>query len=211
MACVMASKYKWCNNIPAPHKDGEGNRYCIYHAPEGSKSEIGAGHFNKLVFREIRWDNKRHGASDMSGIVFEGAVDFRQLYEKYPESSVNFSKAVFCSAADFGAIEFKGEVRFKGARFKGRANFKGAVFEKEVNFEWAVFEKEACFEGAVFASKAHFFDAVFKGTAYFREASFMEEVYLSIGAFKGGAYFDKVKYGARAVFKRPYPGIPQEK
>ncbi len=211
MACAMASKYKWCNDIPAPHKDDEGNRYCIYHAPEGRKSGTDAEHLNKLVFREIRWDNKRHGASDMSGTVFEGAIDFKQFYKKYPASSINLSNAVFCDTADFSGIEFKGEIRFKGAQFKGGANFKGATFEKEVNFERTAFEKEVNFEGAAFISRAHFFDAVFKGRAYFTRVSFGREVYFSIGAFKDGAYFDKVKYGARAVFKRPYPGIPQEK
>lgn len=206
----MAPKYKWCNDIPAPHKDDEGNRYCIYHAPRGRKGGADVGHFNKLVFREIRRDNKKHGASDMSGTVLEGAIDFKPFYKKHPEISINFTNAVFSDTADFSAIECKGELRFKGARFKGVANFKGATFEKEINFERAVFEKEVNFEGAVFISKAHFFDAVFKGTARFTRVSFGKEVYLSIGAFKGGAYFDKVKYGARAVFKRPYPGIPQE-
>jgi uncharacterized protein YjbI with pentapeptide repeats len=206
----MAPKHKWCNDIPAPHKDGEGNRYCIYHAPRGRKGETDHEHFNKLVFREIRRDNKRHGASDMSGTVFEGAIDFKQFYKNYPTSSINFSNAVFSDTADFSGIEFKGDIQFKGARFEGEANFKGATFEKEVKFERAVFEKEADFDGAAFISRAHFFDAVFKGRACFTRVSFGKEVYFSIGAFKDGAYFDKVKYGARAVFKRPYPGIPRE-
>ena len=211
MTCSMAPKYKWCNSIPSTHKDTEKNRYCIYHAPAGMKDETSLEHVNKLVLRKIKWDNTKHGASNMSGTVFEDEIDFKEFYEKYPKSSINFTNAVFNGTADFDGVKFNASVTFKGARFLGPARFKGATFCREINFEGAVFEEEADFEGAKFILKSQFFDAQFKGRTNFDGANFGKEVYFSIGAFKDWASFNKVKYGARAVFKRPYPGIPQER
>ncbi len=210
MSCLMAPKYKWCDAIPSPHTDTDKNRYCIYHAPSGRKGETSLEHFNKLVLRKVKWDNTKHGASNMSGTVFEAEINFKEFYKKYPDNSIDFTNAVFNGTADFDGVKFNASVSFKGARFKGPARFKGATFCNEINFEKAVFEEEADFGGAKFISKSQFFDAVFIGKANFDRASFGEEVYFSIGAFKSWASFNKVKYGARAVFKRPYPGIAQE-
>jgi hypothetical protein len=210
MSCSLAPKYKWCDSIPSPHFDDDKNRYCIYHAPHGSKDNSSLEHFNKLVLRKIKWDNTKHGASNISGTIFEGDIDFKEFYKKYPESSIDFTDATFNGTADFDGVSFNASVSFKRVRFKGPARFKGATFCEEINFEWAVFEQEADFEGAKFISKSQFFDAQFKGRANFKGADFGKEVYFSIGAFKSWASFDKVKYGARAVFKRPYPGIAQD-
>ena len=207
----MAPKYKWCNSNASPHTDDEKNQYCIYHAPEGCKDDTAPKDFNKLIFKKIRQDNAAHGASDISGTVFEDDIDFKKFYKKYPKSSINFTSAVFGGTADFEGVKFNASVSFKGVRFKGPARFKGATFKKEINFEEAVFEVEADFEGATFISKSQFFDAQFNGKANFDRTSFGEEVYFSLGCFKDWASFNKVKYGARAVFKRPYPGIAQDK
>ncbi len=211
MTCLMAPKYKWCDSIPSQHTDDKKNRYCVYHAPKGSKKSTPAEDFNKLVLKKISQDNAAGGASNISGTIFEDDMDFKAFYKEHPDNSINFTGAVFNSAADFDGVDFSATVNFKEVRFKGPASFKGATFHKEVSFEKAVFEGDTDFEGVNFISKSQFFDAVFKGKANFDHANFGREVYFSIGAFKGWASFDKVKYGARAVFKRPYPGIAQEK
>jgi uncharacterized protein YjbI with pentapeptide repeats len=196
--------------LPKAHKDGEGNEYCVYHAPEGKKNVLSLDAFNRLVFDRIVKENREGRACDLSGTVFEGKIDLKGFLSDNPASTIIFSGVTFTDDLDLSGVEFAAEVDFHLATFQGRADFRGATFSSKANFEGTTFERGADFSESVFKSSAHFFDATFLDKALFTSVEFVSEIFFSIGSYKAGADFTNVKYGSTAIFKRPLAGLPQE-
>ncbi len=209
MPCAMALKYEWCCKDKDLIKVPGGVKYCRFHAPAGAKGAIEPAEFNRLVLNRINECAEQGVEADLSGTIFEH--DF--LYAEQasvlgaPASDINFSCAVFNGSVDFSSIEFLSRVNFKCATFTGAANFSNTTFNLDARFDNASFHDESLFTSAHFKEQAHFFDAEFTGKTDFQNAVFDKEVHFTLGAFKAGASFAGVKYGARAIFKRPFSGI----
>ena len=207
MPCVMAHKHEWCVDHKKLIKASDGNLYCIFHAPLGEKEGVGVEEFNKLVVDHIKESVEQGTDVDLRGTIFEGDFSFADIQHGVQVCCMDFSGATFSGRTDFASMEFGSKVSFKGAIFSGPSDFSSAVFNSTAHFDNATFNEEAIFTNALFKEQAHFFDANFLKKADFSDAVFSKEVYFTLGAFKAGALFKNVKYGARAVFKRPYPGI----
>lgn len=201
MSCSAATRFRWCYDLPTVYRDGEGDRFCVYHAPAGHKG-VGLDEFNRMVFDRVSNECESSGAVDLSGTVFEGPVSFVRFGEADPLCEVSFSGARFTGGADFSRVVFGGKADFSGAVFDEDADYTEALFTGPATFEGAVFNKDVLYESAKFQEKAHFFDTVFNGWSNFRKVEFCAELYFSWGAFTGGGDFEKAKFGGRFIFKR---------
>ncbi len=203
MPCCKAKDYEWCKDLGVvDYKDGEGNEYCVFHAPAGEKG-VSLDEFNQMAFERINQKKRVDKMCDLSGTVFEGPIDFTQLNEKKELPAIIFDGATFSEKADFMGAKFK-EAYFSGATFK-EAYFDGATF-KEAYFLRAEFSEKADFGGATFSEEAHFSGATFK-EAYFDWATFTGEVYFTGKTFIGHAFF----HNANIKGKVRYEGVDLER
>jgi uncharacterized protein YjbI with pentapeptide repeats len=209
LPCSMSLKYPWCKDLPSSHNDSKGNRYCIFHAPQGEKGKVSSAKFNDLVFERINNACKNGGLCDLSGTVFEGSVSFKRFFQDHPGCNGIFKDALFPGDVDLSGVAFTEEADFSTAHFCGKVNFEASLFKKNASFNGAIFDEESFFTDAVFSLKAYFFDTTFHKISRFTNAHFGEELYLSIGCFKKGADFNNARYGKRIIFKRPVSGVPK--
>lgn len=226
MPCCMAEKYVWCSGLPVvDYKDVEGNKFCVFHAPQGKKG-VSIEEFNKRVFERINEAKAKNQTCDLSGTIFEGDIEFSQFNKDNPLPVINFGEAkfngkaifsettfsettdTFIEVANFRKVTFNGETLFTWATFGGMVDFSETIFNR-VNFIETTFCGWATFRTAKFREIAEFLVAKFNAMAVFADATFSEagftgatfnEADFKRTTFKGKAYFRRATFSGKTDF-----------
>jgi uncharacterized protein YjbI with pentapeptide repeats len=194
MGC--SAGYDWCKNYPIVYKNQE-EEYCIFHAPNGYK-KVSLEKFNELVFNEIEKAEKENKKCDLSGIIFEGDISFKDKKIKIP---ISLSYAIFNGKVNFSRAIFNENVNFYRVRFKDSPLFIGTEFNKEVIFTWSIFETDAYFLGVMFNGKVEFLRSkILNGVVNFSQSIFKENVNFSGAEFKV-AYFIETMFDKEVNFR----------
>jgi uncharacterized protein YjbI with pentapeptide repeats len=163
LPCCKAEEYNWCKDLQVvDYKDEDGDKYCIFHAPQGKKG-ITVEEFNEEVFKRIN-EVKHHNSipiaspsgpilrnekelvpCNLSGTVFEGNVNLTRFNSLPP---IVFSWAKFNGEVNFSKVTFSREADFRNATFSGKADFLKTTF------------KEGLFSGAIFSKEVEFFETI---------------------------------------------------
>ncbi|MCG2710696.1 MAG: pentapeptide repeat-containing protein [Thermodesulfovibrionales bacterium] len=214
--CKSEEYYKWCKDLPVvDYKDGEGNEYCIFHAPQGKKG-VSVEEFNKLVFEEIIKAKNAGKFCDLSGTVLEGDISFDEFNEDNPLPEILFYEAIFSGNAHFSRVVFSGNADFSETVFNGQVGFFGTTFSKAAFFQRAAFSKNAVFSKFIettlteetsfsktmlttFSERADFSGAIFSKEANFFEATFSKEADF-LGAIFKDVYFTKATFSRETNF-----------
>lgn len=181
MSCCRshASKY-WCERHPDVYKDGDANKYCVFHAPSGHK-DVDDDQFLALLFAEIDHATNENEPCSLMQAIIPSDVDFTRYNESNPLPALNLREALFEGAVDFSNVTFGGKV-----------DLTRTEFMKEVSFFKADFKDEALF-----------FDSIFNMKVDLKEVTFEKIVCISWGSFKDGADMGGTSYGGKLLLKRP--------
>ena len=190
-------KYYWCKDEPSVCRDGDGMRYCVFHAPKGKKG-VSLEDFNKKIFAKIGKAQMERNECDLSWTIFEGDISFWHYDKTNPLPEINFFFATFNGEANFWEVIFSGEANFNNATFSGEAWFSDTTFGEEADFFGVTFSGEANFSDATFSKKADFSLAKFNGGAYFRGNGIDAD---RKGVFKKGAKFNRFSVKEKIIFE----------
>jgi len=174
---------KDCHGIPVQSEE-----YCLAHlSPAGRDAFLAA---------------LKPGAQlNLVGVPIDSNLLARIIVATQAElGDSTFQDAQFIDGADFGRVQFKGNVSFIGAHFYGAAIFPGARFGGEALFNAAEFHLEAWFGGAKFRKDATFFRAHFNLYAFFGAARFGGFTSFEEVRFDGEALFDEADFGGLTGF-----------
>ena len=214
MACCMKNKYgNWCEDIET--YDIDGLKYCVFHAPKGSKKKVINGELKLLSLAEFnfilleRIINARNATTvgqntkcNLSGTIFEGDILFIEAAISFkfhfghddPLPSIIFNNAIFSGQTIFHTT-FGGDVSFADATFSGKADFGGAKFIRKADFRNVEFNSEACFWNVQFKEEANFTNARFDDEVDFSAIKCNCMVF-SKTVFKGKTDFINSNFGA---------------
>lgn len=205
---MSCSKANWCKDLDVIYIDHEHQRHCVFHAPKGKKNET-LDSFNDCVFNLIDQTSDK-GFCDLSGIVFEGEIDFEKYAKGNPLPRIGFAGAIFNGVTNFANVEFVGEIDFQdanfsevifvGTQFKGHSDFSKARFKGKAYFNSAIFGNGASFDNAQFNGEASFANSIFSEGGSFRKAAFNELVRFEGAKFKNDLFFEEVEFKKNAIF-----------
>lgn len=118
------------------------------------------------------------------------------------DASVDFSKHLFTSHADFKGFVFPHTANFNSIRIKSgcRLNFQNAVFLWEATFETVAFPNRVDFRHAEFFGKATFRDSNFQSVARFNPTKFHNLAGFRRVRFSHNAWFGGARFKDDAVF-----------
>ncbi|MBF0495462.1 MAG: pentapeptide repeat-containing protein [Deltaproteobacteria bacterium] len=175
MTCCKCSRTEIVYTDP-----GNGEEYCLFHAPEDKKGEITPAEFQARVWDEIV-RSKTDGEErcnfsdaifleiDFRGVTSTHAMDFTSAEFTHV---IDFSGATFTHKAVFNDAKFIRHVDFIGATFTDNADFSDAIFARHVDFRRTKFTQNAYFSRAKFTEDANHIDAKRPWIADFRHATF---------------------------------------
>lgn len=193
MTCCMSKKYNWCRDLQIAYSDNDGNDYCVFHAPKGTKGNISLQSFNNLVFAYINESLRSGVACDLSGTIFEGDISFTQYSDGFHLPQIKFSSAIFNGKVNFLKVIFEGNAIFNRVHFCGFTYFTAAKFTGDTWFTSATFDNDLEFSKAEFIGKAYFNDSKFNGSTTFHSTIFNDVLILSRSEYKK-ADFSSVRF-----------------
>lgn len=100
----------------------------------------------KIVRREFVITNSEMGDADLSGLVFEDAVNLTGTRI----GDLTFASAVFSQEAIFDRLEVLGDASFDGAHFKRDASFSGSRFSGAAEMNLTAFDDYGYFAESAF-------------------------------------------------------------
>ena len=156
LRCCKNDKYKWCASVPlVDYRDGEGNAYCVFHAPKGKKG-ISSDEFIKRVRQRIQAETRVHSKCDLSGTNFEGILFLTDGYglERGKElflneslfndefriqnckniGTISFSDATFLSIVTIKNVEIHEHLDLSGVSFNDYFKIVDSVFHESFGF-----------------------------------------------------------------------------
>lgn len=218
MACCMKNKYgSWCEDLET--YDIEGSKYCVFHAPKGSKKMeidgtlklLSLAEFNfVLLERIINARNvttvEQNTKCNLSGTIFEGDILFIEAAISFkfhfghddPLPPIIFNNAIFSGQTVFSTT-FGGDVSFANAIFYGKADFGGAKFIRKADFRNAEFNSEVCFWNVQFNEVANFTNVRFDDDVDFSAIKCNRMVFNKT-VFKGKTDFINSNFGEEGNF-----------
>ncbi|TIH13498.1 hypothetical protein D0S45_14385 [Marinifilum sp. JC120] len=165
MACCVGVKHGyWCSDRDASYIDGEGNEYCIFHAPaehkyyekyvEGEEQQLERmpdTEFNNLVISRINsciqdgkdeWEGRstwwgKNPRCNLSGTIFPTDISFESI-KKFP--AIKFDHCTFKGIVDFSGCEFETETSFFCTLFELYVVFADNIFAGNVSFDGSIFD-----------------------------------------------------------------------
>jgi uncharacterized protein YjbI with pentapeptide repeats len=200
MTCCMSKKYNWCRDLQIAYSDNDGNDYCVFHAPKGTKGNISLQSFNELVFAYINESLRSGVACDLSGTIFEGDISFTQYSDGFHLPQIKFSSAIFNGKVNFLKVIFEGNAIFNRVHFCGFTYFTAAKFTGDTWFTSATFDNDLEFSKAEFIGKAYFNDSKFNGSTTFHSTIFNDEAEFSKVTFGGKTDFTFAEFREKADF-----------
>ncbi|SME97846.1 pentapeptide repeat-containing protein [Desulfovibrio gilichinskyi] len=227
--CIGAEHSNWCADYDVVYVDGEGEEYCIFHAPAdckfvekyvegvGEKPELISGEeFNELVFARIQAvidageDEERNKwgwvdwnpRCNFAGTIFFADISFSEFNGEEGKylPSINFISSQFRGSAYFISSQFRGDAYFSSSQFRGYAYFRSSQFRGDAYFRSIQFRGDAYFRSIQFRGDADFSSSQFRGYAYFRSIQFRGDADFSSSQFRGGGDFSDAELHKQIKF-----------
>jgi uncharacterized protein YjbI with pentapeptide repeats len=199
----MSEALGWCKDLPVEYNDGQGNVFCLFHAPQGKKG-ISVDEFDNAVFLYIDEQKKRNERCNLAGTIFDGPIDFSNYHEENPLPSITLNRAVFPFGVSFSGTTFSKEAGFVGVTFSSEADFGGSTFQGRASFLGAVFKGSADFSSAAFEGEAVFKETKFFNLTKFLNTRFLESVDFFEAELRNKTYFIGSHFIQRALFMRTF-------
>ncbi|MGB9902031.1 pentapeptide repeat-containing protein [Methanothrix sp.] len=145
----------------------------------------------EIVRREFVITNSEMGDADLSGLVFEGAVNLTGTRIE----DMDFASAVFSQDAIFDLVEVSGDATFEGAHFKRDASFSGSRFLRAAEMNFTAFDDYGYFADSAFRGGLHISSSSFQGFADFYGARISGDFLCMNTKFGDGAGFMNAEFG----------------
>ncbi|MGF3494773.1 MAG: pentapeptide repeat-containing protein [Methanothrix sp.] len=150
----------------------------------------------QIVRREFVITNSEMCDADLSGLVFEGAVNLTGTRI----GDMDFASAVFSQDAIFDLIEVSGDASFEGAHFRRDASFSGSRFSRAAEMNFTAFDDYGYFADSAFHGGLHISSSSFQGFADFYGARISGDFLGLNTKFGDGAGFMNAEFNGDANF-----------
>ncbi|MGD9910830.1 pentapeptide repeat-containing protein [Methanothrix sp.] len=150
----------------------------------------------QIVRRAFVITNSEMGDVDLSGLVFEDAVDLTST--KF--DGMNFASAVFSDGAFFDRIVVSGDASFEGAHFKQDVSFSGSRFLGDAEMNFTAFDGYGYFADSAFLGDLHISSSSFQGFADFYGVCISGDFICLNTKFGDGAGFMSTEFDGDANF-----------
>lgn len=150
----------------------------------------------RIMRREFVITDSEIGDADLSGVVFEGAVNLTGT--RFDD--LTFESAVFSQGAIFDQIEVSGDASFEGAHFKRDASFSGSRFSGAAEMNFTAFDDYGYFAESAFLGGLRISSSAFQGFADFYGARISGDFICLNTEFSDGAGFMSTEFEKDANF-----------